>query len=561
MTTPATVAQEAGELEAEQQAPSETSDIEGVRAYVLQMLSQGRGAEAIEMLVDLVARLREAHTSTAHRLKEALRQLYGRRSEKMTTSQLQLLLAFLSSQAAGPESSETAQQTPPSPSAPPAAAGSDSTDGTGKKQRSRRQAPRGAQALPAHLERREVVVPVSSEQSACPCCGLERSPMGEEVSQRLELEPARFFVLVEKRPKLSCAKCKEGVVSAPASETPLPGALPGPGLLAQLVVGKYRDGLPLYRQQAIFDKRYGVKLPPSTLGDWLAGACDVLPPLVELLKQRTLQDILVQTDDTGLRVLDKDDPRGIKRGHLWPYVGEGGNVFVEYTPDWRGEGPQQILSERKGYIQVDGYAGYNALFGPTSPRVEVGCWMHARRGFERAFQAGEPRASLVLSHIQKLYAVEREATEQNLTPQERGHLRLEKSVCLYTDIFSTLEELEPQVAPKTPLGKAITYATHRSVQLGRFLEDGRLPLDNGEVERLIKLIAIGRNNYLFAGSDAAGHRAAAAYSLVLSCYRLGTDPWAYLRDVLPKLGDTRFPASRLAELLPEAWLQQQRQQM
>jgi transposase len=167
----------------------------------------------------------------------------------------------------------------------------------------------------------------------------------------------------------------------------------------------------------------------------------------------------------------------------------------------------------------------------------------------------------VPAHIQRLYAIEREATAQNLMPQERGQLRLEKSASIYTDIFSALEQLEPQVAPKTPLGKAITYASLRYVQLGRFLEDGRLPLDNGEVERLNKLIAIGRNNYLFAGSDAAGHRAAHAYSLVLSCYRLEIDPWAYLRDVLPKLGDTRFPSSRLAELLPEAWLQQQRQQM
>jgi transposase len=555
MTTPATVADEAGELEAEQQAPGETSDIEGVRAYMQQLLAQGRGHEAIELLVELLARLREAHTSIAQRLQHALRQLYGRRSEKMPESQLQLLLSFLSSEATVAPAPETEPQPPPSPQAQ----ASTSAGGTGDEQRRRRQAPRGAQALPAHLERREVVIPVAPELRACPCCGEERTPMGEEVSQRLELEPARFFVLVEKRPKLSCAKCKEGVVSAPAAETPLPGALPGPGLLAQLVVGKYRDGLPLHRQQAIFDKRYGVKLAPSTLGDWLASASDLLPPVVELLKQRTLQDFLLQTDDTGLRVLDKDDPRGIKRGHLWPYVGEGGNLFVEYTPDWSGKGPQKILSERKGYIQADGYAGYDALFGPQSPRIEVGCWMHARRGFEQAFRAGEPRAGVVLSHIQKLYAVERQATERELTPQQRGHLRLEHSVSIYTDIFSTLEQLVPQVAPKTPLGRAITYATNRYVALGRFLEDGRLPLDNGEVERLIRLIAIGRNNYLFAGSDAAGHRAAHAYSLVLSCYRLGLDPWAYLRDVLPKLGDTRFPASRLPELLPEAWLQQQRE--
>jgi transposase len=501
MTTPATVADEAGELTTEQQAPGETSELEGVRAYVLQMLEQGQGVQAIEMLVDLLARLREAHTSTAQRLKEALRQLYGRRSEKTSANELQLLLSFLSAEAATPAASETTQQIPPSLPAQSSASGA--ADGTGNKQPPRRQAPRGAQALPAHLERREVVVPVAPEQSACPCCGQERTPMGEEVSQRLELEPARFFVLVEKRPKLSCARCKEGVVCAPTSEAPLPGALPGPGLLAQLLVGKYRDGLPLHRQQAIFDKRYGVKLPPSTLGDWLAGACDVLPPLVRLLKQKTLQDFLVQTDDTGLRVLDKDEPRGIKRGHLWPYVGEGGNLFVEYTPDWSGQGPQKILSARVGYIQADGYAGYDALFTAQSPRTEVGCWMHARRGFEKAFRAGEPRAGLVLSHIQQLYAVEREASEQGLAAQQRGVLRLEKSASLYNDIFTLLEHLQPQVAPKTPLGKAITYALNHYLPLGRFLEDGRLPLDNGEVERLIRLIAIGRNVKMRCDSEAA----------------------------------------------------------
>ena len=197
--------------------------------------------------------------------------------------------------------------------------------------------------------------------------------MGEEVSQRLELEPLRFFVRVEKRPKLGCQRCKEGVAAAPAGETPLPGALPGPGLLAQLLVGKYRDGLPLHRQQAIFDKRHGVRLPASTLGDWVAGASDLLSPVVALLKQRTLADALLHTDDTGVRVLDRDDARGVKRGHLWPYVGQGGNVFVEYTPDWSGRGPQGVLADFRGYLVVDGYKGYQAFFGPTSARIEVGC--------------------------------------------------------------------------------------------------------------------------------------------------------------------------------------------
>jgi transposase len=555
MTAAVTIEEEWGQQQEAWPPASKGEDLEAVRAYVRQLLEEGRGEQALEMLLGLLGRLREEHSALAVQLKQALRQLYGRRSEKTPANQLQLLLSFLAQQQSSEPEAVPATVDGALAAAAPAAPPADAP-----KKPPRRPASRGAQALPAHLERREVLVPPAAEECICPGCGEQRQPLGEEVSQRLELEPARFYVRVEKRPKLACQSCKEGVAAAPAGETPLPGALPGPGLLAQLVVGKYRDGLPLHRQQAIFDKRYGVRLPASTLGDWVAGASDLLPPVVQLLKQRTLADFLLHTDDTGVRVLDREDARGIKRGHLWPYVGVGGNVFVEYTPDWSGKGPQGVLADFRGYLVVDGYKGYEALFGPTSPRIEVGCWMHARRGFERAYVAGDARGGMVLSLVQKLYAVERQAQEQGLAPEARLTLRLEHSRPVYEELFGLLTQWAPRVPPKTPLGKAISYARNRYVPLGRFLEDGRLPVDNGEVERLIKLIVLGRKNWLFLGSDAAGQRAASVYSLTLSCYRLGMDPWAWLRDVLPKLGDTRFPASRLAELLPESWAQQQAQQ-
>jgi transposase len=553
MTSTITVEEEREQLEEAQPLASKGDDLEAVRAHMLRLLMGGRGEQAIELLLGLLGQLREENSSMAVRLQQALRQLYGRRSERTPASQLQLLLSFLTQQQSAvpadspaPASGEQTSTTPPADSP--------------KKKPPKRPPLRGAQALPAHLERREVVVAPTAEECLCPGCGQQRKPLGEEVSQRLELEPARFYVRVEKRPKLACQRCKEGVAAAPAGEAPLPGALPGPGLLAQLLVGKYRDGLPLHRQQAIFDKRHGVRLPASTLGDWVAGASDLLPPVVALLKQRTLAGSLLHTDDTGVRVLDRNDARGIKRGHLWPYVGQGGDVFVEYTPDWSGKGPQGVLADFRGHLVADGYRGYEALFGPTSPRTEVGCWMHARRGFERAYVAGDARGGMVLALVQKLYAVERQAQEAGLSPEARLGLRLVHSRPVYEELFGLLEDWAPHVPPKTPLGKAIAYARNRVVPLGRFLEDGRLPVDNGEVERLIKLIVLGRKNWLFLGSDAAGHRAASVYSLVLSCYRLGVDPWAYFRDVLPKLGDTRFPASRLAELLPESWAQQQAQQ-
>jgi len=249
------------------------------------------------------------------------------------------------------------------------------------------------------------------------------------------------------------------------------------------------------------------------------------------------------------------DARGIKRGHLWPYVGQGGNVFVEYTPDWSGQGPQAVLAGFQGYLVVDGYEGYEALFGPASPRTEVGCWMHARRGFERAYQAGDARGGSVLALVQKLYRVERQATETGLTPEARLALRLEKSALVYAELFDLLEQWAPHVPPKTPLGKAIAYAQNRYVPLGRFLENGRVPVDNGEVERLIRMIALGRKNWLFLGSDAAGHRAAAVYSLVLSacCFQAALERTVSPRAETPR-AELRPPEAggRATSLLPPA---------
>jgi transposase len=349
------------------------------------------------------------------------------------------------------------------------------------------------------------------------------------------------------------------VVCAPAGETPIDRALPGAGLLAQVLVAKFKDALPIYRQAQIYEKRYRVRIPTSTLGDWTGAAADLTEPVVGELKKRTLQSFILQTDDTGVRVLDRDEPRGVKRGHLWPYLGDGANVFVEYTPTWSGQGPQAILINRRGYIQCDGYAGYEPLFQEGSGRIEVRCWMHGRRGFEQAYQAGDQRGAVILQLIQKLYAVERHADQEGVDHLERLKRRLHQSAPVVDDIFELLDEWAPQVPPKTPLGKAIGYARNRRVQLSRFLEDGRMALDNGRAERLIRSIAIGRKNWLFFGSDAGAKRAANVYSLILSCELLGIDPWAYLRDVLPDLGSCCFPNSRLSELLPQEWLKRQSQ--
>jgi transposase len=524
--------------------PKRLDDIEAVRAYLTDLLEKGRGKQALEMVLDLLVRLRDSHTAVSVRLHDALRQLYGRRSEKLSPNQLDLFLSALV-QRAGP-----AEQAQPDAeqAAPP-----DGGKAQNKQRAKRPRGPRGRAVLPEHLERRVVTILPEPEQCVCAKCDAQKEPIGVERSERLDFEPACFFVRVEERPVLGCPKCRNGVVCAPAGETPLEGSLPGPGLLAQILTAKFKDGLPVYRQQKIYEQRYKVRIPTSTLGDWIMGGAGLLLPLVPLLKERTLKAFLLKTDDTGVLVLDSDDPRGRKRGHLWVYRGQGGDLFVEFTPSWSAEGPQAILKQRVGYIQCDGYAGYDALFGGESPRTEIGCWMHGRRGFEKAYRAGDSRGGIILELIQKLYAVERQADQEAVDETERLRRRLEQSAPVYEEIFELLDRWAPEVPPKTPLGKAIGYARNRRVQLGRFLEDGRIGLDNGEVERLIRLIAVGRRNYLFFGSDEGARRAAAVYTLILSCQCLGIDPWEYFRDVLPKLGASDFPHRRLAELLPEEW--------
>jgi len=546
----------------EELAPKQLADIAAIRAHLLSMLVDGRGESAIELLLELLVQMRDSHTATSVRLQDALRKLYGRSSEKISEDQLQLVLSALvtnASQSAEMQGAQAALDADglvqPSPDA---STSSDGGEGAAPKKK-RRSGLRGRAALPAHLERR--VSRVVPDPAVCVCqeCKVDKREIGVERSERLEYAPPTFFVHVEERPKLACPKCRKGVVAAEAGDTPLPAALPGPGLLSLVLVSRFKDGLPLNRQAIIYEKRYGVRIANSTLGAWSAGGADLLVPLVDLLKDFTLRDFLVQTDDTGIRVLDDADPRGIKRGHLWVYVGDGEHVFVDFTPDWSGDGPQAILMQRRGYIQADGYAGYDALFAPGAPRTEVACWMHARRGFEKAFQAGDARAGAILALVQKLYVVERTAKQNDAQPDQRLVLRLEHSLPVYEELFHLLDLWAPQVEPKTPLGKAITYARNRRVQLARCFEDGRIPLDNGEVERLIRLIAVVRNNSLFLGSDAAGHRAARVLSLVLACHRIGLDPWAYFRDILPLLGASRFSAARLPELLPDAWRQQQPQ--
>jgi transposase len=333
---------------------------------------------------------------------------------------------------------------------------------------------------------------------------------------------------------------------------PIDGARPGPGLLAHIIVSKYEDAQPLHRQVQQW-RRQGVELSPSTVGDWAAAAIDRLEPLYKEARRDALGRELLSMDDTPMPVLDRDHPSGIKKGRIWAYVADIDQVcFCEYTPTWAGLGPRTVLGGFKRYLQSDGYAGIDELFtGPDPPR-RVGCHAHCRRKFVAALDAKDLRAAVVLELYQQLYEVEARARQDGAGPEELHRRRQALSRPVMERLHRVILDLHGKVVPKSPLGKATTYAINQWPTLTVFLEDGRLPIDNLHVERRHRKVALGRHNYLFCGSDEGARRHAIISTVLGNCALAGVEPTAYLRDVLAKLA-AGWPNARLAELMPRAW--------
>ncbi len=393
------------------------------------------------------------------------------------------------------------------------------------------------------------------EQRACPDCGTERTCIGREVREQLEYVPASMVVLEHIRPKYACPCCKAHVVIAERLPEPIEKGLPGPGLMAHVAVSKYADHLPLYRLEGIF-KRLGVELAQSTMCDWMAVAADLLAPIVALMRSLIFASKVVQNDDTPVPVQDHDG-KGIKKGRLWASVGDHDHPYVvyDYTPDHTAAGPREIFKDFKGYLQADAYSGYDGLF-LSGDIVEVGCLMHARRKFYEARSTDPQRSHQALAWIGLLYDVEREAKEREVENYEafvalRHELRAERSRPIFEKFHVWLEAELPQVLPKSVIADAMQYALNHWAALTRPLEAGYLELDNGASERALKPVAIGRRNWLFAGSDKGGETAAVLMSLCTTCKDLGINPQAYLRDVLDRV--STHPARRIEELLPDRW--------
>jgi hypothetical protein len=357
-------------------------------------------------------------------------------------------------------------------------------------------------------------------------------------------------VIEEVRPKYACAKgC--GVAAAQKPAAPIEKGLPGPGLLAHVAVSKYGDHLPLNRMESIFE-RHGVELSRKTMCDWMAACAELASPVWERMKEIVLTSKAVQTDDTPVPVLDRERTR-TRTGRIWTYVGDrnGPYIVYDYTGNRSREGPEEFLRGYSGLLQADAYAAYDAMF--TNPRrslTEIACWAHARRYFFEAQTSDLCRATVVLAYIQLLYDVEREA--RNATAEQRRELRQAKSRPILEDIKNYLQAEKPKVLPKSPMGVAIDYTLSNWEALVRYTEDGDLEIDNNRAERSLRPIVVGRNNWLFYGSDKGGRTGAVLSTLIASCKRLHIEPFAYLRDLFTRI--STHPHHQLDDLLPDKWL-------
>jgi len=404
-------------------------------------------------------------------------------------------------------------------------------------------------ALPAHLPREErKILP---KQEACPDCGGKLKRLGEDVSEILERVPEHFIVIRQVRPKLACVGCDK-IVQAEAPSRPIAGGMAGPGLLAHVLVSKYGDHLPLYRQQEIY-AREGVELDRSTMAAWVGGTSRLLEPLVEALRRHVMAAQKLHADDTPVPVLAPGNGK-TKTGRLWTYVRDdrpAGDesppaVWFAYTPDRKGEHPQAHLRPFSGTLQADAYAGYNPVYETGRVR-EAGCMAHVRRKFYDLVVAHKsPVATEALERIAKLYAIEKEI--RGRLPEQRQEVRTLRSRPLLDSLKHWLEETLGKLSRKSDTAVAVRYALGRWKVLELYCDDGRLEIDNNAAERALRAVVLGRKNYLFAGSDAGGERAAAVYSLIGTAKLNGINPEKYLCDILSRIAD--HPINRIDELLP-----------
>ncbi len=460
------------------------------------------------------------------------RRLFGKGSEKVSPEQLAFAFAQLPQDAAaetGLLASESVER---------------AEDAVGETVRAR-PTPTGRKAFPRHLPRQRVLVMPADEDLMCGC-GQRKTQIAEKVTERLDYVPASAVVVETVRPVFVCEKCHDGVTVAPAPPQAVEGSAAGSGLLAYIIVSKYVDHLPLNRLERIF-ARQGVELSRSTMCGQLALAEEALAPLGQEIVERLRAGPYLQFDDTSVLV-QAEEEKARFYGKMWTYHSPLERlVAFDATETREHQGPLRFLEGFEGYLQGDAYSG-NLTLRKKSPVFMVGCMAHLRRYFVEALEK-DPRAAHFIAVIKRLYEMEEEA--RGLGHDERRALRQERAAPLLRELMRLARVMGPSVLPKSPLGEALTYLRNQMRCVAQYIRDGRLEIDNNGAERELRGVAVGRKNWLFAGSMKGLHRAALLYSLVQSAKLAGVEPWAYLKDVLDRL--PTHPHRRIGELLPQPW--------
>ena len=402
--------------------------------------------------------------------------------------------------------------------------------------------PHGRKPLPAHLPRKDIIIEPDENVSSL-------KKIGEQITEELEYEPAKFYVNRYIRPKYALPK-DDGVIIADLPTRPIEKGIAGPGLLAHVLVSKFVDHLPLYRQRQQF-KRIEVVLPLSTLTDWVKYTADLLEPLYVMLKNKVLTSWYLQADESSIRVLDREKKGKSHLGYMWVYHSPLERlVLFDYRKGRSQAGPNEMLQNFEGYLQTDAYAGYNEITAKKEV-TSVGCFAHSRRYFKEAQSVDSDRAEWILDRYQKLYIIEAKARDEELDHEARFRLREQYALTILDEIKTWLNEQCKYILPKSAIGKAIGYALSNWKKLVRYTENGALEIDNNLIENQIRPLALGRKNYLFAGSHDGARRAAIIYSLVATAKRHGVEPFAYLKDVISRISD--HPFNKLELLLPPHW--------
>lgn len=506
-----------------------SDDPQALREAALRIIGERDAA------LDRAVKAEEELSLTLHRLKAQLAARFGPRIEKLDANQLALFAQEIRT-----IQSSAAEESILVPA--------------------HRRAKAGRKPIPDHLPREEVRHDLPAEARACPCCHEPRVEIARSEREVVEIVPAQVKVIRHIRPVYACPTCRGQIAKAPGPSLPLGKSYAGASLLALVAVSKFSDHAPLYRQEGML-ARSGLDLSRSALCQWLAEGADLIAPLVDLMKSEVLRGKVIQTDDTPVPTLGIEKGRA-KEGRMWVYLGdrEHRHAVFDYSKTREGAWPQQWLKEFNGSLQSDAYAGYEALH--AKGRVtEVACWAHARRKFHESRDLAPGFCLETLQRIAQLYAIESEARERKLSHAGRAALRQEKARPVMQELLAFLEAKRAAELPKNAVTVAIEYVLSRKEAFTRYLDDGALEIDNNACERALRCVAIGRKNWLFAGSAFGGERAAKWFTLIASARLAEVEPWRWLTDVLTRLAELRdqTPPSEQLEhelraLLPAAWL-------